>query len=54
MDQTWFIGTDYIRTINPSVTNPNGGEYLVANEVATITWDEPVIATAQGAGCIIL
>jgi hypothetical protein len=47
MDETWFIGTDYIRTIRPNVTAPNGGEYLIAGDVIDITWDAPALAAAQ-------
>jgi hypothetical protein len=44
-DVTWFTGTDTLRTINPRVTSPNGGNYLVAGRSTTLTWDAPTGGT---------
>jgi hypothetical protein len=43
-DVTWFRGTDLIRTIKPRVSQPNGGNYLIAGQSTTLTWD----ATSSG------
>jgi hypothetical protein len=40
-DTTWFVATDYIRVINPSLKTPNGGELLAAGAPFPIEWDNP-------------
>jgi hypothetical protein len=40
-DTTWFVATDYIRVINPSLKTPNGGEVLAAGGSYPLTWDNP-------------
>jgi hypothetical protein len=41
---TWFTDTDTIRTIRPQVLSPNGGEYLIAGQPVTVTWQRPIMA----------
>lgn len=40
-DTIYFVATDYIRVINPTMTSPNGGEILMAGAAHTITWTDP-------------
>ncbi|RKZ15897.1 hypothetical protein DRQ53_07750, partial [bacterium] len=41
-DTTFFVASDFIRVINPTMTSLNGGEVLAAGGFYTITWDDPV------------
>ena len=40
-DLAWFTGTDTLRTIRPRLSFPNGGEFLIAGEIATLSWEPP-------------
>ena len=40
-DTTWFVATDYIRVINPTMKAPNGGEILAAGYQYPLIWDLP-------------
>jgi hypothetical protein len=40
-DTIWFRGTDTVRALRPHVMSPNGGEYLVGGEAATLAWSAP-------------
>jgi hypothetical protein len=40
-DTIWFTGTEYIRTMNPRLHHPNGGQPLVAGSTVAIQWSNP-------------
>ena len=44
-DTTWFVGTTYVRAIHPQVTQPNGGEYLVAGTTVDLRWSSPALGS---------
>jgi hypothetical protein len=40
-DTTWFVTTDHVRVINPTMKAPNGGEILAAGYQYPLIWDLP-------------
>ena len=38
-DTTWFVATNVIRVINPTLKTPNGGNYVSVGAEVEITWD---------------
>ena len=40
-DTIYFVATDIIRVINPTMVAPNGGEYVAAGAPFQVVWDNP-------------